>query len=546
MGRLISKTFPKYALLVVAASVSATISSFVDGCITGELLGAESMAAFGVALPFVLILVVVPGMIISSGGSIVASTDIGKGETLKAQSSFSSACLCGLGIGLIATIVCLLLAGPIVSITGVTGFIKSEAINYMRGFGVGAIPTIMLTILMTYANVDGNERYAFVAVILMTITDIVLDVLLGVKLHMGLFGMALASSISYLVATIYFFLLFLSGKSIFKISKNASFQKLKEILRFGYPSALNTVLISVRCFALNKILISFEGSDAVSAYSFQSNFNSFFVAIASGIGAALSVLVGIFVGEIDRKKVILSAKAGLFFGLISSLALCVVLFFGAPVFSEWFMEGDSETLMHCSDALRLYSISMPFSVVSIVLIYYYQTIGDRKLANIIAIGHGLVLPLASAYLLSITVGLNGVWISLAVAELLLILSLLIYSVLRNKSVKNHKPQLFMLDEEYCKDIQLQYIYEGAYSAENMTRVAGQFPVFKPAVDYVASMLDPNDSKIILDAQGYDLEGKAYLNVRLSGKHEHELDTFPCVKLTHHYSAGITFINLEQE
>lgn len=571
--KLISQTFPKYCGSIIAATIASTISSFVDGCITGKMLGAEAMAAFGVAMPFVLILVVVPGIILSSGGSICCSIFIGENNRERADANFTACCMTGAIVGVIAAVICLLCSGWIIGITGVTGNVASEATAYMRGYSIGAIPTVLLSILMYYSNLDGHEKTSLLAVVVMTVVDIVLDLILGVRLGWGLLGMALATSISYVCAVIIFVILFLKGHSSYTLKFRNQKTELVDIVKNGYPSALNTLLVSARCFFINMILVAVAGQVAVTAFSFQSNFNQFFVAIASGISTTVSALTGIFIGERDRNKIDCSVSAGFKVGIVLTCILMVILFFGAPALADLLIKGNESEIQYSVNALRFFSLSMPFSSICIVLISFYQTVGNRKLANIIAVGHGLVFIIISALVLSSFMGLNGVWLSTLCGEILMLLTLFVYIWIHEKKMPHKLTDLAVMEERLLENEEDVYcasaIIEDSEASERLSSGLMAYLSDHNVKDSVSSVWTDTwqclkglcNKNTYADIQSYICRAngdETNINLRFAGKEVYsELEKGLGNKLEkelqdkgidfhYRFGAGISFINIKQE
>lgn len=554
-NRLISYTLPRYSGMIIAATLASTLSSFVDGCITGSMLGSDAMAAFGIAMPFVLILAVVAGMILSSGGSICSSKAIGMGDWEKANSNFTACLIMGMIIGVVVTVICFAFPEQLIALTGTEGELAKEANAYLRGYGFGAIPTIILTILMYYANLDGNENLSFLAVLVMTIVDIALDICLGVKLGMGLYGMALATSISYICAVIIFLIFFLIGKSSFSIRLKNLGLEMKDILKTGYPSALNTLLVSCRCFFLNTILLGIAGSEAVSAFSFQSNFNQFFIAIATGVSTAVSVLVGIYIGEKDKNGICSSVKSGFRCGIWLSSIFMIFLFLLAPVMTSLLLSSNAKGSLYAVMALRLYSLSMPLSIINIILISFYQTTGDRKTANTIAIGHGLVLPLGCAYLFSKIFGLNGVWVSTLIAEVIMLVILAIILKMRTGEMPVKLEEFAVIDNSEYPDEESVFRYSATLSELDLNDVKEQLRKF-----LTDKGCDANVKEQILEVFFNSLNaGKTQaryvdilcafnnmipvVNLRFDGKGVDKLLNSSRVEVSSHYSAGISFVGI---
>ena len=68
-------------------------------------------------------------------------------------------------------------------------------------------------------------------------------------------------------------------------------------------------------------------------------------------------------------------------------------------------------------AIRIFAISLLGTSFSFLAMFYYMTIGHKKLSTAISIVQGLVVVVPAAYILSKLIGENGVWMSFSLAEI---------------------------------------------------------------------------------------------------------------------------------
>jgi Na+-driven multidrug efflux pump len=287
-NKLIAKSFRSLMLMMIFAGVVAMCGSFIDGVVTGNYLGADKMASFGYASPLFMLIAAIAG-VFANGGKALCSLYLGEGNYDKARSSFSLALISTVAFGIIITAVCLAGADKIAVVLGASGDYVYETAQYIRGLGIGAIPIMLMQVLTSYLSLDNAEGLSFLGAIVMTVVNITLDLMVGLVWHGGLFEMALATSTSYLAATLSILIYFLRKDRLFRLVKpEPSLKELGSIASTGLPSAVSRVSFSVACVLINRMLSSCAGETAVTAASVQSTLSNFISAIFMGVTSTIS------------------------------------------------------------------------------------------------------------------------------------------------------------------------------------------------------------------------------------------------------------------
>ena len=197
--KLVRKVFYSYLTMSILTMVVATAGMLVDGIVIGQMLGQKCVSAFGLTSPISLLISVVAG-IFSNGGSACCSAHIGRGDEEGVKRNFTVACLCVGILAIFFTLILVMGSEQVANLLGAQGELLPLTMDYVTGIGVGIIPTMLTQVIMIYLQLANKAKLAFVSVIGMTITNIVLDVYFAAGLKLGMFGMGLATSVSYTVA----------------------------------------------------------------------------------------------------------------------------------------------------------------------------------------------------------------------------------------------------------------------------------------------------------------------------------------------------------
>ena len=294
--------------------------------------------------------------------------------------------------------------------------------DYLAGFVVGAPGSMGALILIPFLQIAGQSNLLIVAVLAMTVSDIALDLLNALVLHWGMFGMGLASSLSYYVAMIFAAFFFLSKKSPFRFSRRGVTRaKILELFRAGFPTVFSMASSVVLVFAVNRILRHTGGTAAVAAFTVIMGIGNTANCIATGIGGVSLTISGVLYNEEDRHALRSSMNLLCRYSVILGLAMGVLLLACAPLFVDVFIPGDVPERGMAILGLRLFALGMIPCCINNVLKNMYQSTERVRLTEIISLLEGAFLPVLVALVLSFIFGTTGVWFYFVLGELLTLL-----------------------------------------------------------------------------------------------------------------------------
>ena len=172
-------------------------AGFIDGLMVSNFLGAEAVAVMGIVAVFYSIQGMFSGLL-SVGIRKICIGCLGEGDKEKADQIFNTVFFAALVISFALMGILIAFAGPVASFMGAKGnaeHLKPMAIEYLRGLAIGVPATIFNSVLRPISQVEGKKYNVNVALAAVGIGDVVLDYV-SVLLHMGIFGMGLATSLA--------------------------------------------------------------------------------------------------------------------------------------------------------------------------------------------------------------------------------------------------------------------------------------------------------------------------------------------------------------
>lgn len=444
---LIKKGFNSFLFVSILATLAATVGMLVDGMVI-KYLGQESVSAFGMSSPVFILIAALAG-VFSNGGTTLCSNYIGRGEREKIKLNFTVTCVGAVVVGIVVTLVCVFGCDMIAGLLGAEGELMALTGEYIRGIGIGGIVIMLSQVLLFYVRLDNDSVLGFVSVAFMTIANVAMDVVLGLILKWGLFGMGLATSISYLVCMLVCMVHFLRKDNLLKLTRlRNGMDEMKQVVMTGVPSALNRACLTVRGIILNHLLLVLGGSLAVSALSVQNTVNQMLGAVTMGVGMTVVMMGGIFYGEKDESALGRTLKVALRIGFVLSAGTVLLVFVFADPIVGLLLQTSAVGMALAVRCLRMFCISLPVSLICVVLLNFYQCTRNLFMANLLSVCHGLIFVVLYALSLSPFMGTDGVWLSFFFAELTTLGVCVLVIYIRRKKNPIKIRELMMLPEGF--------------------------------------------------------------------------------------------------
>lgn len=410
------KIFRKYLSISIAAMAAATIGMMVDGIVIGNFLGSASMAAFGIVSPLFILFSAVAG-VFSNGSISLCGKYIGRDQPGKVNEVFTIAVICAGAASLICAAACLIFPETAAGFLGAEGEILPLAAAYIRGLGAGALPIIISQVLMAFTKTDGSPRLGLYSIIVMTVINITLDFCNVLFFHLGMFGMAMATSISYFAAVFICLIHFFKPvNSLRFVRVKNPFRELCTIGKTGFPNALNKICITARTALTNHVLMLLAGDVALTAFSIQNSLNSILGSICTGIGATTLLISGIFYGEEDKRTLEDSVRVSIKTGVLLTVIVCAASLLFLKPLVMMFGRDNPEAASMAVRVMFWFLLSLPLYTVNLVFLNYYQSAGNLPMANFMCVGDNFFFMMLFIGILSPVFGTDGVWISFLLGE----------------------------------------------------------------------------------------------------------------------------------
>ena len=185
----------RFALPIMGGSVLQQMYNTLDSVIVGRYVGEHGLAAVGVASPIMSLLVFFL-FGVGLGMTVLLAKRRGGGDLEAFRRTAASALTGGCLFCIPLTLVCLLLAEPVLILTRTPPEVLEDAALYLRIVICGLVFTFLYNYHSAALMAIGDSRTPFFALAVSSVLNVALDVLFVGPLGMGVGGAALATVVA--------------------------------------------------------------------------------------------------------------------------------------------------------------------------------------------------------------------------------------------------------------------------------------------------------------------------------------------------------------
>ncbi|MCR4600276.1 MAG: MATE family efflux transporter [Clostridia bacterium] len=429
-----SKLFFRSAVPAVIASVFGALYSVVDGIFVGRYLGESALAAINLVMPVIMIVEALSNMI-ATGSSVNMSILLGQNKHEEASGVFSFSVKFILGFSLAVSLLGLFFAKPFVMLIapGAAGEAIEYSVEYLRVFSLFGplIPIYFAT--DNYLRVCGKGRFSMMIGILTQVLNVILDFVLIVVLHKGVWAAAAASCISIALGSVITLAVFRGKKmDVYYTRGNIPAHRFFRIAANGSSEFFSNIAVSIMSVIMNLFLLKYGGTAAVAAFSIVMYVDSIVGMLNFGICDSLQPAISYCYGAglMDRTKAIFRRVLAASFAT-SVFAFGFMLLAGPSVAALFIKEGDTELMNMSLTAIRIFAFSYLAGWIDMCFSSFFTALDRPARSLVLSLFGSLFFPVMFLYILTAFWQLNGVWLmSCAAATASAVLALILASTMR--------------------------------------------------------------------------------------------------------------------
>lgn len=408
----------KFALPTIIVMIFSTLYGMVDGVFVTRLINTNALSSVNIVMPLITVASSL-GMMLAAGGSAITAKLIGENQSKEARQTFSLIVAVTFVIGVVISILGIVFIEPLLTLLGATEDIYAYCHDYAY-FILLLLPfSIASMVFQVFFITAGKSTLGMFVNIISGIANIILDYVFIKYFDWGIAGAAIATSLGFTITTIAGFIYFTVNRknALYLTKPKINGRVLLHSCTNGASEMVSNLSQSVILILYNNMIIRLAGVDGVAAITILLYATDLLIAIFMGYATGISPLFSYNYGkgEHDRLKKIhnISLKSI----CLSSIVVFVVGQFAAGSLVSFFSPTGTHVYELAVHGFRLFGLAFLFMGISIYASAMFTAYSDGKTSAIISALRTFVFLITAVILLSALWGLNGVWLSLPVAEL---------------------------------------------------------------------------------------------------------------------------------
>lgn len=429
-GQLIKFTLPSIAMMIFTS-----IYGIVDGFFVSNFAGKTPFAAVNLIMPVLMILGAV-GFMFGTGGTAIVAKTYGEGDREKANSYFSLFVYLAFGLGVLLAVAGILFTRPIASFLGATGELLENCVVYARIILL-ALPCYVLQVMFQSFFVAAEKPNLGLTVTISSgVTNMVLDAVLVILLPQQhkLAGAAAATAMSQVVGGVVpLFYFFRKNDSILRLGKTRyDGRAVMKACVNGSSEFMSNISMSLVGMLYNGQLMKYAGENGVAAYGVMMYVSMIFSAAFVGYSIGTAPIIGYHDGARNYTELHGLLRKSLTMIGIFGVGMVVSGELLATPLSKLFVGYDKELMDMTVSGFRIFALSFAFMGFAIFASGFFTALNDGVTSAIISFLRTLVFQCAAVIILPMLWGIDGVWISIIVAEVMAVVLSAIFLVAKRK------------------------------------------------------------------------------------------------------------------
>ncbi|MGJ8591355.1 MAG: MATE family efflux transporter [Aquaticitalea sp.] len=412
-----------------------SLNILVDTIFVGQWIGSTAIAAINVVLP-VSFFIAALGMSIGIGGSSIISRALGGENFEKALKTFGNQITMTLLLSIFLVVIGLTFADSIIDSFGGKGAIFEPAKIYYTIVLYG-VPILALCMMgNTVIRAEGKPKFAMYAMMIPSVSNLVMDYIFINLLDFGMEGAAWATTLSYGLCFIYILWFFMSKNSEMKISFvhfGLNFPVIKEISSLGFVTLARQAVVSITYLFMNNILYDLGGETSVTSYAIAGRMLMFALFPVLGVTQGFLPIAGYNYGAANYQRVRQTINTAIKYAAILATIVFVVLMIFPEAITRMFTS-DVDVLKQTPSDMRWVFAATPIIAWQLIGAAYFQAIGKAIPALLLTLTRQgfffipLILILPNYY------GEIGVWMSFPIAD---VLSTIVTAYFLNREIRKN-------------------------------------------------------------------------------------------------------------
>lgn len=433
---LISKAMRKFLIASLLALAIQQLNITVDGIIVSYCIHPDAFSAINLFMPLNLAMTSI-GTLFGAGATILTARYIGELQAEKANKALSTAVSSLMVAGVIIGISILCFKEEVISLIchqeRLTGYFSS----YMTVILSCSAIIMFSPLSCQMTSVDGHPEKVIRATIIAAFSNLVMDLLFVLGAGWGIAGSALATVLSTLLSIAYLWSYLLSARCSYRIRpiSSSSLSCLNANMKQGLPLVISNLVLMLMFATINNIIQEKQGADGLFVLSICTNLLMMGFMLTNGLAMTMRSVGGFLNGQQDYTGLKILVNKGILLLSGSMAAFVLVIQLCPSLLTTLFGANTPELLEYSNTCLRLFSWLLPFIMLSVLMVYVYQTLGYLIAPPIIILSFPVTL-IPSMMLWASLAGDDYVWYAFPETGVAVLLYTIVFSMILRRGRTN--------------------------------------------------------------------------------------------------------------
>ncbi|MBR5252123.1 MAG: MATE family efflux transporter [Oscillospiraceae bacterium] len=357
-----------FAVPLMLTNLLQMLFNAADTIVVGRFAGQQALAAVGATGSLCFLLV---GLFngLAVGSNVIIARYIGANRQENIQKAVHTSIAMAVVCGVVLAVVGFFISKPMLRLMSTPADIIDMSTLYMRIYFVGTFFGLVYNFGASILRSKGDTKRPLYFLCVSGITNVVLNLVFVVFLHMSVAGVAIATLISQAVSAVMVIVTLIKETDFthLDLSKLAiDTDMAKSIVKIGFPAGIQSMVFSLSNVVIQSSINSFGSSTIVAANSAAANLEGFvYIGIMAFTQACITFTSqNIGAGKLERVKNIMTTSMAM--AVVSAVGLGFVMWFFGDFFLGFYT---AEAVVIETGKIRLLFVALPMALNGILDVF---------------------------------------------------------------------------------------------------------------------------------------------------------------------------------
>ena len=396
----ITRHLVNFALPLLLGNLFQQLYNMVDTWVVGNYVSNEAFSAVGTVGPVINTLI---GFFLglSSGAGVVISQYYGAGREEKVRQAVHTALMLTLALGVVFTAAGIAMTPLMLQLMKTPAEVAPEQATYLRIYFAGVIGLLLYNMGSGILRAVGDSRRPFYFLVVSAVLNTVLDLLFVIKFHMGVEGVAYATTIAQAVSALLTLWVLMRAEGGIRLELRAlrfTWSVLRQIVAVGIPAALQMAITAFSNVFVQSY-INYFGPDCMSGWTAYTKVDQLVILPVQSISMANTTVVGQNLGVGDTPRAKKGVRTSLWLSVAVTAVLLIPVLLFAPDLTAFF-NSKAEVVSYGALLLRLLSPFYFFFCINQIYAGALRGAGNSQMPMWIMLGSFVVFRQIYLYIMA--------------------------------------------------------------------------------------------------------------------------------------------------